>query len=316
MAKAALAARFAPMATLDFRGVWPILPTPFADDESLDLESLARTVRFMARVGVQGVTVLGVLGESNRLTDAEREQVVAAAVAAADGLPVIVGASHAGTHATVELARMASARGAAAVMVAPSWEPIPSDERVRDYFLRVGDAAGLPLVLQDHPASTQVHMPVPLIARIAAEVPAVACIKEEGLPTPARIDALRRALPRPVPILTGLGALYGLFDLEQGSDGFNTGFAFPEVLRAMVAAAGAGDWPRVRELYRRFLPLIVFEQQPGVAVRKEIFRRRGLLASARVRHPGAALAPSSAAQLDALLAWIPGEADLALPLAL
>jgi 4-hydroxy-tetrahydrodipicolinate synthase len=304
------------MTAPEFRGVWPILPTPFADDESLDLESLARTVRFMGRLGVQGVTVLGVLGESNRLTDAERGEVVAAAVAAAGGLPVIVGASHAGTRATIDLARMAGSLGAAAVMVAPSHEPVPGDERVLDYYRRVGDAAGLPLVLQDHPASTQVHMPVPLIARIAAEVPAVACVKEEGLPTPARIDALRRALARPVPVLTGLGALYGLFDLEQGSDGFNTGFAFPEVLLALVAAARTGDWPRAREIYRRFLPLIVFEQQPGVAVRKEIFRRRGLLASARVRHPGAALAPSTGAQLDALLAWVPGDIDLTVPLAL
>ncbi|MFZ5555512.1 MAG: dihydrodipicolinate synthase family protein [Pseudomonadota bacterium] len=303
------------MSPLGISGVWPILPTPFHDDESLDLDSLQRTIRFMAGVGVQGVTVLGVLGESNRLTDAERERLVTAAVAAAGTLPVIVGASHPGTRATVDLAAMARERGAAAVMVAPSYEPVPSDERVLDYYRRVGASAGIPLVLQDHPASTQVHMPVPLVARIAAEVPAVACIKEEGVPTPARIDGLRRALARPVPILTGLGALYGLFDLEQGSDGFNTGFAFPEVLLALVAAGRAGDWPRARELYRRFLPLIVFEQQPGVAVRKEIFRRRALLASNRVRHPGAALAPSAAAQLDTLLAWILGDADLAAPLA-
>ncbi len=304
------------MPAFDFRGVVPILPTPFHDDESLDLESLERTVRFMARVGVQGVTVLGVLGESNRLTDAEREACVAAAVQAAVGMPVIVGASHPGSRASVDLAAMARERGAAAVMVAPSHEPVPSDERVLEYYRRVGEAAGIPLVLQDHPASTQVHMPVPLIARIAAEVPAVACIKEEGLPTPARIEALRRLLGRPLPILTGLGALYGLFDLEQGSDGFNTGFAFPEVLLALTAAARDGDWPRAREIYRRFLPLIVFEQQPGVAVRKELFRRRGLLASHRVRHPGAALAPSAGQQLDRLLAWILDGADLAQPLVL
>ncbi|HSO08256.1 MAG TPA: dihydrodipicolinate synthase family protein [Pelomicrobium sp.] len=304
------------MPDFDFRGVVPILPTPFHDDESLDLESLERTIRFMASVGVQGVTVLGVLGESNRLTDAERERCVAAAVKAAGALPVVVGASHPGTQATIDLAVMARERGAAAVMVAPSQEPVPSDERVLDYYRRVGERAGIPLVLQDHPASTQVHLPVPLIARIAAEVPAVACIKEEGLPTPARIEALRRLLQRPLPILTGLGALYGLFDLEQGSDGFNTGFAFPEALLALVAAARERDWPRAREIYRRFLPLIVFEQQPGVAVRKEIFRRRGLLASHRVRHPGAALAPSAAKQLDALLAWILDGTDLTRPLAL
>ena len=115
------------------------------------------------------------------------------------------------------------------------------------------------------------------------------------------------AMTREVPVLTGLGALYGLFDLEQGSAGFNTGFAFPEVLMAMVRSAEAGDWATARALYARFLPLIVFEQQPGVAIRKEILRRRGLLAGGRVRHPGAGLAPEIDAQLSRLLEWtLPG----------
>jgi len=91
-------------------------------------------------------------------------------------------------------------------------------------------------------------------------------------------------------ILTGLGALYGGFDMEQGTEGFMTGFAFPEILRAMNSAAQAGDFERAHALYQRFLPLIVFEQQPGVAVRKELYRLRGLIGSAHVRHPAPARA--------------------------
>jgi 4-hydroxy-tetrahydrodipicolinate synthase len=93
-----------------------------------------------------------------------------------------------------------------------------------------------------------------------------------------------------------------------------TGFAFPELLQALVAAAKAGDRARLRELYRRLLPLIVFEQQPGVAVRKELLRRRGLFASAAVRHPGAPLPPGAAEQLDNLLAWLLPDMDLTRPL--
>jgi 4-hydroxy-tetrahydrodipicolinate synthase len=96
--------------------------------------------------------------------------------------------------------------------------------------------------------------------------------------------------------------------MEAGSSGFNTGFAFPEPLMAMVQSARAGDWRRVREIYTRFLPLIVFEQQPGVAVRKEILRLRGAIGSAKVRHPGAALHPATADQLRNLLdALFPGQ---------
>ena len=105
-----------------------------------------------------------------------------------------------------------------------------------------------------------------------------------------------------MPILTGLGALYAPFDLEAGSDGFNTGFAFPEVMQALVEAARAQDWPRVHQIYARFAALIVFEQQPGVAIRKELLRRRGLFASPRAcRHPGATISAAQSQQLDALL---------------
>lgn len=298
-----------------FSGVWPILATPFHADESLDLDSLARMVGFMAALGVDGVTVLGVLGESNRLLDAERDQVVAAAVAAAGPLPVVVGASHAGTRASVGLARAAARLGAAAVMVAPTAEAVPDEARIFEYYRRVAGEAGLPLVIQDHPASTQVHMPVALLARLARDLPEVACIKEEGLPTPPRVAALRAAMDRRrVPVLTGLGALYGRFDLAAGADGFNTGFAFPEVLMALLRAHREGRNEAAARLYRRYLPLIVFEQQPGVAIRKELLRRRGLLASATVRHPGAGLAAGAAAALDALIAEILPGVDLTRPI--
>jgi 4-hydroxy-tetrahydrodipicolinate synthase len=88
-----------------FSGVIPILATPFLDDESLDLESLQRLVKFNVAAGVDGVTVLGLLGEANRLTDAERVEVISAALEAAGDLPVIVGTSHSGTAATIEHSR-------------------------------------------------------------------------------------------------------------------------------------------------------------------------------------------------------------------
>jgi len=301
--------------SFDFAGVVPILATPFHADESLDLDSLARLVRFMAELGVEGVTVLGVLGESNRLSDADRESAIRAAVAAAGATPVIVGVSHPGTQATIDLASMAGRLGAKAVMVAPSAEPVPNDERVFEYYRRVGAGSPVPIVVQDHPASTSVHMGVPLLARIAKEVQGVMGVKLEAVPTPPKLRALRTALAdRPLRITTGLGALYGLFDLEAGSDGFNTGFALPEVLQPMVRAARAQDWAKARALYTRFLPLIVFEQQPGVAVRKEILKRRGLIAGGAVRHPGAGLPAGFGDQLTALMeAVLPG-VDVTKPL--
>jgi 4-hydroxy-tetrahydrodipicolinate synthase len=297
-------------------GVIPILATPFHDDESLDHDSLARMIEFFGRTGISAVTLLGVLGESNRLTDAERSALIATAVKAAAQKPVIVGCSHTGTAATIVLVHDAADLGAAAVMIAPSKQPVPNDEAIFTYYSRIAEKTTLPIILQDHPASTEVHMSVALILRIAREIPAIACIKAEAVPSPSKIAAIRAGLQpiRPIPILTGLGGLYGFFDLERGSDGFNTGFAFPEVLLAITERAAAGDLNSAYNLYQRYLPLMVFEQQPGLAVRKEILRRRGLLTGGRVRHPGGNIDPGTAAQLAALLErTLPGQ-DITVPL--
>ncbi len=301
-----------------FEGVFPILVTPFDENGNVDLESFARIVRFMAEIGVDGVTILGVLGESNRMVDSEREELIRTAVQASEGrIPIVVGTSHRGTKATLYLSRMAEGLGAAAVMVTPSKEPVPNEERIFEYYRQVADGITVPIVLQDHPASTEVHMSVPLIVRIVNDIPRIACIKQEAPPTPTKIAAVVAGMKgRRVPILTGLGALYGIFDLERGSNGYMTGFAFPEVLIAMVKAAREGRMEEAWGFYHRFLPLIVFEQQPGIAIRKEIYRLRGLIRNGRVRHPGAPLIASAGEQLKALLdRALPG-VDISKPLIL
>jgi 4-hydroxy-tetrahydrodipicolinate synthase len=199
-------------------------------------------------------------------------------------------------------------------MVAPAREPVPNDERIVEYYRRIASGTTLPIVLQDHPASTEVHMSVALILRIIKEVSTVVCIKAEAVPTPPKVRALREGLSRPVTILSGLGALYAPFDLEAGSDGFNTGFAFPEVLIALVTAAKAKDFDRVHALYARFASLIVIEQQPGLAIRKEILRLRGLIAGNRVRHPGATIAPAVAAEVAALIKRTLPNTDITRPI--
>jgi len=289
-----------------FQGVWPIIATPFHDDESLDLEGFAKSIRFFAECGASGATVCGVLGESNRLTDAERAKLIETAVKAAEGIPVCVGASHAGTRATVDLCQMAQDLGAHSVMVTSTKEAFPqSDTQLYDYYEAVQDGCDLPIVLQDHPASTGVFMSSELLVRICAQLASVQCIKLEAVPTPPKIAALRKAWAAAPPayaecsILTGLGALYGGFDVEQGTDGFMTGFAFPEILMAIHSAARSGNVESAHAIYAMFLPLIVFEQQPGVGIRKEVYRLRGLIECGRVRRPAPPVSTVAAAALAA-----------------
>ena len=283
-------------------GVHSVLPTPFLPDESLDEASLRSLVDFAAAAGADGILVLGVLGEADRLADAERDRVLHLALErAADRLQVTVGITHQSTVVTAARAHAAARAGAAAVMVAPPLGSAPGPALLA-HLRRVADGLPVPVVLQDHPASSGVKLPVEFLAGLAELLPPGSVVKLEDPPTPPKIAALRSAAPA-LAILGGLGGVALLHELDAGAAGTMTGFAVPETLVAIVRAHRAGDCETARRAFERALPLIVFEAQPGagVALRKEILRRRGAIAHAVVRQPAPLPDPVTLAALDALL---------------
>ena len=285
-------------------GVWNIVPTPFTDDGTLDEPSIRTLVDFVAGTGVDGLTILGVLGEASKLSDAERARVIATAVDQAGGrLPICVGVSHAGTDQAVAYAREAQVRGAAAVMLAPPAISRPNEQAVRRHFLAVADAVDLPVVVQDHPASSGVWMTVESLVSLAAEAPSCRVIKLEEEPSPPKIRRLLAADPA-LAILGGLGGMMLIEELRAGTVGTMTGFGFPEMLVDIVRRWYAGDRDAARDAFDRAMPLIRFENQTmlNLALRKEIYRRRGAIASGRLRAPGADLDAGTLADLDDLLA--------------
>jgi 4-hydroxy-tetrahydrodipicolinate synthase len=170
-----------------------------------------------------------------------------------------------------------------------------SDDDILHLYQRVAETCpGLSIIVQDLPSLTGVYMSTSLLARIASTVPSVTSIKLESPPTIQRIATLREDPTfetSKCTILCGLGALYAGFDLRQGISGFMTGFAFPEIFVAMMDLAKKNDGAFLA-LYQKYLDLIVFEQQPGgLTIRKEIYRRRGLIDSAILRHPGGTISP-------------------------
>ena len=294
-------------------GVWTIVPTPFAPDGALDVESLPGLTRFVAGCGVDGMTILGVLGEAARLGDDERRSVIAGVLAAADGLPVCVGVSHAGTDRAVAFAREAEAAGAHSVMLAPPALAKPNDAAVVTHYLAVAESIAIPVVVQDHPASSGVHMTVEVLTTIAERAPSCRVVKLEDEPSPPKIGRLLAARPD-LRVLGGLGAIMLLEELRRGAVGTMTGFGFPELLVEIVDRFRAGDEAGARATFHRVMPLIRFENQPGLnlAIRKHIYRRRGAIAFERLRAPGPALDAGTIADLDAILESV-GLADRLTP---
>ncbi|MFN8059843.1 MAG: dihydrodipicolinate synthase family protein [Vicinamibacterales bacterium] len=273
------------------RGVYNITPTPFLEDGAVDETSVRTLTDFTIARGVDGLTILGVMGEAAKLTDVERDRVIVATLDAANGrVPVCVGTTHAGTDGCVAFSRRAEALGAAAVMVAPPRLARSSDAALQRHYVTVAGSVSLPIVVQDHPASSGVHMHVEWLAALADAVPQCRFLKAEDEPTPPKISAVLSANPD-LRVFGGLGATMLLEELRRGVVGTMTGFGFPEVLVDICRRYFSGDVDGATAAFYRVCPLIRFENQPSInlALRKEIYRMRGAMATARPRAPFAAL---------------------------
>jgi 4-hydroxy-tetrahydrodipicolinate synthase len=294
--------------TTDAKGVFPIAPTPFLDDGSIDTASIDRLTDFYVECGSTGITVLGQLGEAPKLEHAESVAVASRMIRRAAGLPVIVGVSAPGLAAMRALTREVMDAGAAGVMIAPP-NTLRTDDQIVGYYKQAAEAIGpdVPFVLQDYPLTFAVQMAPAVIRRIVTEIPSCTMLKHEDWPGLEKITTLRgyesQGAMRRIPILCGNGGLLLDYEMERGADGANTGYCFPDMLCDVVRLSAAGRREEAHDLFDAHLPLIRYEQQPGVglAVRKYVMMRRGLLASPAQRKPASPMSERTRAEVDHLL---------------
>jgi len=254
------------------------------------------------------VTALGVTGEVARLDDAERARVLEIVLDQVAGrIGVVAGTSADGTRTCIQYSRHAKAAGATAVMVSPPRMPKLNSEAVVRHFIALAEAVDVEIVVQDYPPISGYTMEPALLARVAREIPRARTIKLEDPPTPFKTSRiLEQAAGLDVRIFGGLGGVFLLEELMAGATGAMTGFAFPEVLVKIVAQYQAGDIDSAADVFYRAVPLMRFEFQEGIgmAIRKEVLRRRGALTSAATRAPGAGLDATTLAALDRVMARV------------
>ncbi len=284
-------------------GIYNITPTPFTEDGAFDEASMRRLVDFMVDCGVDGLTILGVLGEAGKVSEVERDRIIETVVdAASDRLPICVGTTHAATGQCIAYSKRAQELGAKAVMIAPPKLARSNDAALRRHYLAVAGAIDLPIVVQDHPASSGAYMSVDFIASLAEEAPSCRFLKLEDEPAPPKVSRVLAA-NSDIRVFGGLGGMMFLEELRHGAVGTMTGFAFPEILVEIHRKFVAGDVDGATALFYRYCPLIRFENQAliNLPLRKEIYRRRGVIASACARAPFTPLDGDTLADLTDLL---------------
>lgn len=289
------------------KGVYVIAVTPFSDDGAVDWTSVDRMVDFYEEKGVTGLTILGQLGEAPKLTSAESREIAKRVINRAK-VPVVVGVTAPGLAPMRELSDSVMEMGAAGVMVAPPWTT-KTDDQAYSFYASVGEALGqTPWVLQDYPLTTNVTIAPKVIDRIVRDVPSCVMLKHEDWPGLGKITALRassdKGETRRISILCGNGGLFLPEEMGRGADGAMTGFCYPEMMVGVVENYARGDIERAHDIFDAYLPLARYEQQQGLglAARKYVLAKRGVIASAALRRPGAALSTFDIADVERLLA--------------
>jgi 2-keto-3-deoxy-L-arabinonate dehydratase len=285
-----------------YRGVFPVVPTTFTESGELDLASQKRCVDFMIAAGSDGLCILANFSEQFVLSDDEREILTREILEHVNGrVPVIVTTTHFSTKVCIERSRRAQDMGAAMLMVMPPYHGATfrvSEQQIFEFYARLSEGVGIPIMIQDAPASGTV-LSAPFLARMAREIEHVAYFKIETAGAAAKLRELIRlggdAVEGP---WDGEEAITLFPDLEAGATGSMTGGGFPDGIGPIIEAHRNGDRDKAFALYQQWLPLINFEnRQCGLLAAKTLMKEGGVIACEAPRHPLPAMHPETRAGL-------------------
>jgi dihydrodipicolinate synthase/N-acetylneuraminate lyase len=300
------------------RGVFTIPVTPFADDGTLDLDSLRRVVAFCVETGAHGLVAPVNVSEFTTLSPMERRLLVRTMVeenARCGGqgrVPVVAGVGAPTTAEAVRYAQEAEDAGADAIIAMPAYDPPPDEQGCYDFYAALDRAVRLPIYIQNHePLGDGPHrrpgtvMSPELLARMLREIKGVQYVKEESAQTgPKIVRALELAGEACRGIMGGKAGRFLFDEYRRGACGTMPACEVNDLHVQLWNLLDGGNVAGARLLMQVMLPLLDFEELFGPAVCKEVLYRRRLIASPYQRWPGPRLDRYALEEIDQLLAAI------------
>ena len=282
-----------------WHGVYPAATTQFAADLSLDLAACRSVLTALVDDGVDGLVLLGTVGENNSLRPEEKRSALRAGIEAVGGrVPLIAGVSELTTDRAIEFVRDAAQLGITGFMLLPAMVYVPTDEELCAHFRAVAQATSLPIMLYNNPPAYRVSIGLETLARLA-DVPNIVAIKESA-PDPRRFTDIFNRFGSRFTMMAGLDdvALEGFL---LGASGWVSGLtsAFPRESVAMVDAALRGDWHEARRIYRWFMPLLHLDADHDLVQSIKLAEQIMGRGSERVRMPRLPLSGARRADVTA-----------------
>ena len=247
---------------VDWQGVFPAATTQFQADQSLDLGATMAHVDAMIEAGIDGLIMLGTVGENCSLEAAEKREVLKATVAHVAGrVPVLSGAAEYTTSLACRYAKDAEKIGVDGLMVLPAMVYKSDARETIAHFRTVARASGLPIMCYNNPVSYGVDISPESFAELADE-PTLVAIKESS-ENPRRITDLRNAVEDRYILFCGVDDLV-VESVALGAEGWVSGLvnAFPRENRLLWDLATSGRYEEARKVYRWYAPLLHLDTHP------------------------------------------------------
>jgi len=286
---------------VEIKGVHYILLTPFTEEENIDEESLRNIIDFQLAAGVHGLAILGFMGEVRKMVESEKERVIKIVADQVKGkIPFSVGIRTLATNAAIYQARQAEELGAASVFVAPL--NIQDDEVLFEFYSKIAKSVNIPVIIHDYPIAFNTVLSPSLIARLNKEG-GINFLKLEDYPSGKKLSKIKGMTQGKLKILGGLGGQYYLEELQRGAEGIMTGFSYVEVLIKIYEKFINGDIEGAEKTFDHYIPLIRYDAQfkLGMAIRKYIYYKRGIITSNAVRHPAPVLDDYTKKELESIV---------------
>ncbi len=288
-----------------YRGIWPVAPTPFHPDGTLDLEGMKRVLDCIIDQGADGICILANFSEQFLISDSEREVLTRLSIEHIAGrVPVIVTISHYATQIAVERAQFSKDLGANIVMMMPPYHGAllkGNAQQTFEQFQAVGEV-GIPIMIQDAPLSG-VDLPVSLLIKMAREIEMLKLFKIE---CPMAANKLRALITEGGDIIEGPfdgeEAITLLADLDAGATGSMTSGTIVDQIKPVIDLYHEGDIDGATKAYGRVAMVINHEnRQCGWRSCKAAMADGGVIKSEFCRHPIEPLHPDIRTRLLSLL---------------
>jgi 4-hydroxy-tetrahydrodipicolinate synthase len=269
-----------------FEGIFPIMQTPYRDDESIDAEAMKKQVNFVIAAGGGGMVWPQLASEFYVLSEEERLETAELIVKEARGrCPVIIGVQSTNYwKVSLKLAKHAKAIGADGIISLPPYAGRPTEEKAADYYRALAQTVDLPIFIQNSGGSFGPALATDTIIQLAKEYPTIAYIKEEASPVTHRIGAM---------VEKGEGLLRGVFsgswgttllnELRRGCRGTMPGSSITDVYAEVFDLFLAGKEKEAQVIFDKVVSLVTFKKNFSVQMEKEILRRRGIFKNSRMR---------------------------------